>query len=287
LLIIGYCRYSFLPYTINFEAQEKEEKKPIQQDIRPSSVRKGSVLAPIPNLSSSLQARNTTVAPTPPDSPPNTDDPEDFFLQGNKYTASSETATNHRKLLSLSDPHSPAWGRTTSFVQPPSQAGEPPHPSILKHVKLDSEKQDAENIGAQPPPTSRRRRRMTLDKSQDKFFAHADWTVEKADQGNGGLRNAVNAALEDGSLDHCTWVGTLGMPTDVLCGTQRKQDIEDKLETEDDSLVVFCKDSDFDGHYSHYCKQVSNSSSNVVKHNVNLANFEIDSVACLPLPNSR
>ncbi|EHL03426.1 putative alpha,alpha-trehalose-phosphate synthase [Glarea lozoyensis 74030] len=46
------------------------------------------------------------------------------------------------------------------------------------------------------------------------------------------------------------------MPTDALEDTQQKQDIEDRLATEHDSLTVFCKDSDFDGHYTHYCKQI-------------------------------
>ena len=85
---------------------------------------------------------------------------------------------------------------------------------------------------------------------------HADWSVESAEQGNGGLRNAVEAAVRSENLTDKIWVGTLGMPTDALDDTQRKQDIEDRLATEHDSLTVFCKDSDFDGHYGHYCKQI-------------------------------
>lgn len=92
--------------------------------------------------------------------------------------------------------------------------------------------------------------------SHDRVFAHADWSVVPADQGNGGLRNAVQAAVRNRKLTDKTWVGTLGMPTDALEDTQQKQDIEDRLATEYDSLTVFCKDSDFDGHYTHYCKQI-------------------------------
>lgn len=92
--------------------------------------------------------------------------------------------------------------------------------------------------------------------SHDRVFAHADWTVVPADQGNGGLRNAVSASVRNGKLHDKIWVGTLGMPTDALEDTQQKQDIEDRLATEYDSLTVFCKDSDFDGHYTHYCKQI-------------------------------
>lgn len=46
------------------------------------------------------------------------------------------------------------------------------------------------------------------------------------------------------------------MPTDALEDTNQKQEIEDCLAAEHDSLTVFCKDSDFDGHYTHYCKQI-------------------------------
>ena len=45
------------------------------------------------------------------------------------------------------------------------------------------------------------------------------------------------------------------MPTDAL-DEARKFDIEEKLENEYDSITVFPSDSDFDGHYSHYCKTI-------------------------------
>lgn len=92
--------------------------------------------------------------------------------------------------------------------------------------------------------------------SHDRVFAHAEWKVVNADQGNGGLRHAAEAAARDGKLGELTWVGTLGMPTDALEATQQKQDIEDRLATEFDMLTVFCSDKDFDGHYSHFCKQI-------------------------------
>ncbi|KLU84430.1 hypothetical protein, variant [Magnaporthiopsis poae ATCC 64411] len=59
-----------------------------------------------------------------------------------------------------------------------------------------------------------------------------------------------------GKLGDYTYVGTLGMPTDALEGSQQKQDIEDKLATEHDALAVWCSDKDFNGHYSHFCKQI-------------------------------
>ena len=43
------------------------------------------------------------------------------------------------------------------------------------------------------------------------------------------------------------------MPTDALL-EERKVEISERLETEHESLAVFAKDSDFNGHYSHFCK---------------------------------
>lgn len=99
-------------------------------------------------------------------------------------------------------------------------------------------------------------RSLVRSESHDRVFAQANWNVVNADQGNGGLRNAAEAAARDGKLKEYTWVGTLGMPTDALQGTQQLQDIEDKLATEHDMLSVFCSDKDFNGHYSHFCKQI-------------------------------
>ena len=43
------------------------------------------------------------------------------------------------------------------------------------------------------------------------------------------------------------------MPTDAL-QDERKDEISEKLETDYECLAVFAKDSDFNGHYSHFCK---------------------------------
>jgi trehalose 6-phosphate synthase/phosphatase len=82
-----------------------------------------------------------------------------------------------------------------------------------------------------------------------------DWVVKAAEQGNGGLRNAVYAAEEAGILADKMWVGTLGMPTDLLKDATRAS-ISDTLEDEYESLTVFVRDSEFDGHYTHFCRSV-------------------------------
>jgi len=155
-----------------------------------------------------------------------------------------------RSVLAPSDPHSPAWGSGKLFTQPRSRASSPPPADILKHNKLVDKAIALNKAGIRQPQM------LGRSDSHDRVFAHADWTVVPADQGNGGLRNAVSAAVRGGKLHDKIWVGTLGMPTDALEDTQQKQDIEDRLATEYDSLTVFCKDSDFDGHYTHYSKQI-------------------------------
>lgn len=145
---------------------------------------------------------------------------------------------------------SPVWGRRSD--QPASRAHTPPpSSSVLEH---DSElKAKAQALGRQGVIQPRA---LNRSDSHDRVFQSADWKIVHADQGNGGLRHAAEAAARDGHLGEYTWVGTLGMPTDALEGTQQKQDIEDRLATEYDMLSVFCSDKDFEFHYSHFCKQI-------------------------------
>ena len=147
------------------------------------------------------------------------------------------------------DRGSPTWG--TRRDQPKSRASSPLRSSILDHNEvLNLKARELSRQGITQPRLAMR------SESHDRVFTHADWMVANADQGNGGLRNAAEAAAREGGLGEYTWVGTIGMPTDALEGSQQKQDIEDRLATEHDMLTVFCSDKDFDGHYSHFCKQI-------------------------------
>ncbi|KAK4459411.1 glycosyltransferase [Cladorrhinum samala] len=148
------------------------------------------------------------------------------------------------------DRGSPTWGGRLD--QPMSRASSPPPPSLINKGKnsLINKAREMGRQGITQPHA------LTRSESHDRVFAHADWKVVNADQGNGGLRNAADAAFREGKLGDYTWVGTLGMPTDALQGTQQLQDIEDRLATEHDMLPVICSDKDFDGHYSHFCKQI-------------------------------
>ncbi|GKT89171.1 glycosyltransferase family 20 protein [Colletotrichum tofieldiae] len=146
------------------------------------------------------------------------------------------------------DKGSPKWGARAT--QPKSRASSPPPAIIAEHSRTLEKARELGRQGVTQP------RPLVRSDSHDRVFAHANWRIMNADQGNGGLRNAAEAAARDGKLGEYTWVGTLGMPTDALEGSQQKQDIEDRLATEHDMLTVFTSDKDFDGHYSHFCKQI-------------------------------
>ena len=100
----------------------------------------------------------------------------------------------------------------------------------------------------------------TLDSEEDHgspraLLSDVDWAVKAAEQGNGGLRNAVKAAEKSGFLPDKMWVGTLGMPTDSLKDETRAS-ISEILGDAFESLTVFVGDSEFEGHYSHFCRMM-------------------------------
>lgn len=144
-----------------------------------------------------------------------------------------------------------SWGHSRKFNQPRSTAAIYPKQSILDYP------------GSEGEPS----KQSFLDGTEDKagseedqgspsaLLSDVDWVVKAAEQGNGGLRNAVSAAEESGLLPHKMWVGTLGMPTESLKDETRAS-IADILEDEFESLAVFVGDSEFEGHYSHFCRSV-------------------------------
>lgn len=239
--------YSFLPYTVNFHDPEDATPRPPSPDVqRGSRPGMNGTLGRGPSL---FQVTNAAT-PIPTLTPGATTDTERIFLQ-----QKDKLISQGGKILAPSDPLSPAWGKATTFNQPKSQATEAPPTSILKHNKKPTD-------FARGRAASHLRRMAAKSIAFDKIrpssherFSDAAWTVEPAEQGNGGLRNAVQAATDSGFIEEKTWVGTLGMPTDTL-DNHTKMNIAEKLEDDYDSLTVYVSDSDFDGHYSHYCKTI-------------------------------
>jgi trehalose 6-phosphate synthase/phosphatase len=137
-----------------------------------------------------------------------------------------------------------SWGSSRKFNQPMSKATSPPHSSILSRPgPIDGSDRKADDLDSEEPTTPR------------VLLSDVDWVVKSAVQGNGGLRNAIDAAVKDGIVENKVWVGTLGMPTDSL-KEHTRNNIALQLKEEFDSLAVFVGDSEFEGHYFHFCRNV-------------------------------
>ncbi|KAI9924655.1 hypothetical protein ASPWEDRAFT_110102 [Aspergillus wentii DTO 134E9] len=148
-----------------------------------------------------------------------------------------------------SEPRSVSWGKSRKFNQPRSKATFHPEPSILNRPDPEDELSyhldgAIDTISSEDDHGSPRA-----------LLSDADWVVKSAEQGNGGLRNTVKAAVEAGMLPDKMWVGTLGMPTDSL-KDETCASISETLEDEFESITVFPSDSEFEGHYTHFCRAV-------------------------------
>ncbi|KAK2073204.1 hypothetical protein P8C59_007502 [Phyllachora maydis] len=252
----------FLPKTVRFalpgtpprgtaQAQPPPRAQPKTQTQTPKKARSapsrpGPAHARQPSL---FSPANEDI--TPPDTPTDDVPPVDPFANedGLRIHNRRDDDDSPARLGIPVDRGSPTWG--SRLDQPRSRANSPPPLSLIESNRQLHQK--ATELGRQGITQPRA---LTRTDSHDRVFAHATWKVVSADQGNGGLRHAAEAAARDGSIGDYTWVGTLGMPTDALEDTQQMQDIEDRLATEHDMLTVFCSDKDFDGHYSHFCKQI-------------------------------
>ncbi|KAJ6171918.1 alphaalpha-trehalose phosphate synthase subunit [Penicillium chermesinum] len=147
------------------------------------------------------------------------------------------------------EPRAVPWGQSRKFNQPRSKATTHPEPSILS--RPSSSKGSKESVfldgAGRPAPAEHGSPRGLLSAE--------DWAVKAAEQGHGGLQNAIHAAEDAGILEQKTWVGTLGMPTDSLPDATRDL-ISETLQEEYESLTVFVSDSEFEGHYTHFCRSV-------------------------------
>ncbi|KAJ5975292.1 hypothetical protein N7481_008999 [Penicillium waksmanii] len=253
----------FLPYTVNFHVENSRYRA---VPPPPTAVNNAGAepATPHPSAGASLFEKND---PKPQQglTPGATTDHERIFTsnpgkpekeQDGYFALAPIPEHAESQLLTESEGHSPAWGATTSLNQPRPQTLLSPSPSILKH-------QDHVMPNKEPAPktpeTKATNPYLGVIKpemfARKQSFSRVDWTVETAEQGNGGLRNAVRSAKESGYLGELMWVGTVGMPTDALINYTRTE-IAEKLEDEYDSLTVFVSDGDFDGHYTHFCKTI-------------------------------
>lgn len=246
----------FLPYTINFgvpqsrpgspDAQRQPPLLPAQTshpEGQPLSLFSGGTPAPIVQTPGATTDHEKIFRP-------HVERPFSLSLP-TRNGDQREAAVKELRPISRHDLHSPGWGKTFTWNQPASRAKSPPPISILRH---NTPREKTVNPLAKPAgPSKPRERPRTF--SHEHRLSEDNYTVEKAQVGNGGLFNAINAVSDSGILEEKTWVGTLGCPTDAL--EQRiKEDIAERLENDYDSLTVYADDSDLNGHYEHYCKTI-------------------------------
>ncbi|KAI1811638.1 glycosyltransferase family 20 protein [Poronia punctata] len=233
----------FLPKTVYFNLPDsslESEKKPSAPTVQGKSKRPP------------LDVRPSLFTPHPANSPPLTPTEDEnavedeIFLDDAGRGLRIEVPDN-AEFKGPADKDSPTWGDRN--FQPRATIDAAPPASILEHEKVFEKAKELGRQGIHQP-------RKERTDSHDRVFANANWQIVNADQGNGGLRKAAEAAARDGYDGEFTWVGTLGMPTDALKGTQQKEDIDDRLATEFNMLPVFPSDKDFDSHYQHFCKQI-------------------------------
>jgi hypothetical protein len=258
--------FSHLPYTVHFDSDadtlqyrspyaspietrdrslSATKKSPPRMKLPPSTAIRVDTKRtpfeaplPVPNLLQTL-GRSLSNEPTPPLTPSAAGSPsgEELFFQLNDV--------ENAPLGSPSDPYFPRRPN-----QPKARSKSPSSAEQTTTVRGPED-----GYFALPPMTYKRPKRRSSASERSSSFADKSWRIEKTDQGNGGLKNAVEAALAEGSLQEKTWVGVLGFPTDGL-DESVKIAIEGRLRDDYDSLVAFPNDKDFDGHYNHYCKEV-------------------------------
>ncbi|KAJ5174954.1 alpha-trehalose phosphate synthase subunit [Penicillium canariense] len=231
----------FLPYTIDFKTaglkSGRRKSSPSHGAVDGSN--SGPIVGRLPRLrSGSLEL-----------TPGATTEDEKIFKAYASQSAGEIPIADDPNGPGPSEPRAVPWGHSHKFNQPQSKAATHPEPSILSRPASRQGSRDTFMDGAPIWPTTDRQG------SPRALLSAVDWTVKAAEQGHGGLQNAIHAAEEAGVLLNKMWVGTLGMPTDSL--TELTRDVIDETLRDDyESLTVFVGDSEFESHYAHFCRSV-------------------------------
>ena len=204
---------------------------------------------------------------TPPRTPAATADVQEFFSQVQTANASAHFVQPHNpRTLVRSDTHMPEWGRGMVFNQPSAKPKQLPPSRIVQgygsspEEEANRDQQRARKLTKEVPNSPRKLSQSRPRKHHSRAASvemrwNTEWMIVPAFQGNGGLANAVRQAVDAGTIQDVIWMGTVGFPTDTLPQNTRKE-IEDRLSTEYDADAVFVSDSDFNGHYDHFCKTI-------------------------------
>ncbi|EPX73176.1 alpha,alpha-trehalose-phosphate synthase [Schizosaccharomyces octosporus yFS286] len=243
----------FLPYTINFHLDELENKGPenLPASYEASRNRRNSVL--IDNALSHLAISQKDNSPGTPVLTPQPENTSDYFgtaavRRGGNTGSGTGSGIKTPKTSNIGTKTPlPASGRSSPvYTQPRSRAASPPS------FTQPDDRFGAPGIGAKKNLIRKRRDSLIKDVA---LFESARWTVERGINGNNGLFSAVGAAVRDKKITNQLWVGLLGMPTESL-SKKTKDAISAALLVKHQSLAVYTSDSEFEGHYNHYCRKI-------------------------------
>ncbi|KAH8731521.1 glycosyltransferase family 20-domain-containing protein [Phaeosphaeriaceae sp. PMI808] len=241
----------FLPYTADFhEDSQPDHASETILETAPPVLGSHSRQASVSSIRSKNDEPESLLRRSPPSyiQLPKSNymlDHEDIFTPGQPSAATHFARPRDPKSLVRSDAHIPDWNASGLFFnQPQSRADPAPPDTILEYAKAQ-ERVQAQNERERDPHTGK-------PKADSRW---ENYSVVPGFQGNGGLINAIFAALNNNQMKDALFVGLVGFPTDSL-NEDKKVEIYEKLEEEHQALTVFVSDKDFDGHYTHYCKRI-------------------------------
>lgn len=252
--------FRFLPYTIDFKAAEfRHARRKSSKSLSPAADRR-AVVGRLAESRREPSERLLSLSLTPGA----TTDDEKIFKPYASRSAGEISGADDPKGPVPSEPRVVSWGQSRKFNQPKPLVAPHPEPSILGRFEPHQGNGNGAVNGSQLYMDGASDRRNSEgggggggggQSSPRAFLSDVDWVVKAAEQGNGGLRNAIDAAVEAGLIPDPVWVGTLGMPTDSLKDETRAH-IAEKLEDQFASLTVFVRDAEFVGHYNQFCRTI-------------------------------
>ncbi|RMZ73996.1 glycosyltransferase family 20 [Pyrenophora seminiperda CCB06] len=238
---------SFLPYTVDFHESKSNTNSSPASPPQPAPPQLADADAarqppatsiPVPTVRpagkhedqpQSLLRRAPPSHIQLPKTPMRMTEHEDFFTPGQPSAATHFPKPADPRGLVRSDAHVPEWGASGLFFNQPISRAEPAPPdTILEYAKAQeraqAQKERMKGSHAGKPTT-------------DPRWA-TEYSVVPAVQGNGGLTNALRAAVDNKCIGDIIFVGLIGFPTDSL-NEEKKAEIYEKLEEEHDALTVF------------------------------------------------
>ncbi|KAJ5888283.1 Alpha-alpha-trehalose phosphate synthase subunit [Penicillium taxi] len=235
----------FLPYTIDFQSTDVVRRRRRRKSSQSYAAHDGSGPLPITGRDirkSRLRSGSLSLTPGA------ATEHEKIFKAYASHMAGEIPIADDPSGPGPNEPRDVRWGRSRKFNQPRSKAMAHPQPSLLTLPREPRESTFLNGDGTQSSSDPDHC-------SPTAILSTVDWVVKAAEQGHGGLQNAIHAAEDVGILEDTMWVGTLGMPTDSLTETTRSL-ISETLKDDYESLTVFVGDSEFEGHFSHFCRSV-------------------------------